>query len=244
MRVLIQTFTAPGTYQPSPGLVSLVVECIGGGGGGGQCGTPSGDANVIVTGAGGGSGGYSRKALAGSLVLGGVAVTVAGSAAAQLTGTPTSFGAFCVANGGGGGQGNSGTSPDYGQAGIEANPGIGDVAFPGACGENGTLDVVAASPLAAISAQGGRGGCIFGGTSSVVVAPANAANGVPGASNTGAGGSGAAINQLGTLTVYNGGAGGSGLCIVTEYCWADTTGGSSGCVNVPACPPGQWGYDG
>ena len=105
-RIVLTAFRASGPYQPSPGLVTAVVECWGGGGGGGSVTWLA--ATIGEGGGGGGSGGYSKKTLAAALVLGGVAVTVAGQAAPGANGTVTSFGAFCVANGGSGRAGSPG----------------------------------------------------------------------------------------------------------------------------------------
>jgi hypothetical protein len=240
-QVLIQTFTTSGTYQPSPGLVTAVVECIGGGAPGWAVSNPS--ATYILTGGGGGSGGYSRKACAGSLVLGGVVVTIGagGLSSNEGNGAATSFGALCVANGGLGGTANDSTT-QWGEGGPGASAGVGDVTFPGASGFSGVVQVLAA-PMT-LTVAGGMGGQLFGGSyaGAHTVGNTPGSNGLP---NTGAGGSGAISNQ--TLTgapIILGGNGGSGLCIVTEYCLATTGSGGSGCVNVPACPPGQWGWDG
>src|SRR5580704_13026830 len=109
MRVVTQVFHASAPYSPSPGLVTAVVECVGGGGGGGPCA----ESTVTIGGGGGaGSGGYSRVTLAAALVLGGVNVTIGAGGfggnplpdGIANAGQPTTFGAMCVANGGGGGQ--------------------------------------------------------------------------------------------------------------------------------------------
>src|SRR5215475_9778188 len=56
-----KVFTTSGTYTPTPGMRSCIVECIGGGGGGGGGYAPA--ANQTMNGGGGGGGGYSRKFL-------------------------------------------------------------------------------------------------------------------------------------------------------------------------------------
>jgi hypothetical protein len=219
VRIVTQVFRASAPYTPSPGLITAVVECIGGGGGGG--GADSGNATTVVSGGGGGSGGYSRVTLASGLVLGGVNVTIGAGGASQAAGGATSFGALCVANGGGGGFGND-ASTEWGWGGPGGAPGIGDVAFPGAGGQPGAI-----GPETSVVQQP-MGGWIFGGTSTGQTVGGAVNGGLAGAPNTGAGGSGAANNALAQVAVA-GGAGGSGLCIVTEYCWADTVDDGCGC---------------
>jgi hypothetical protein len=242
-RVTTQVFTASGEYKPSPGLVSLVVECIGGGGGSGGVTSPNVD--YVVTGGGGGSGGYSRIALPAPLVVGGVAVTIgqggagaAGGVAAGETGGATSFGALCVANGGGGGQSML-TAGGFGAGGGGGAPGVGDVAFPGAAGFCGT---VIASLNTSQGAEGGQGGSIFGGTQTANVGGGGALGGEPGLPNTGAGASGGVLNAYPTVNAeYGGGTGGSGVCIVTEYCVA--TSNNDGCGCGPARVSYGWGCE-
>jgi hypothetical protein len=236
---VVQVFTVSGTYMPSPGLVSLTVECTGGGGAGGA--TPP-LSNFALAGGGGGSGGYSRKTLPAALVLGGVIVTVgtggvASSLEDDVDGHPTSFGALCVANGGHHGVDNN-TTDAFGDGGVEAFPGIGDIALAGGGGFAGLL--VNAPFIGAL--MGGHGGSIFGGARNLNIGVGNIYPGASGYPGSGAGGSGAVCNQAASGTTQLGGNGRSGLCVVTEFCWANA-GGGSGCVNVPACPPGQWGME-
>lgn len=270
VRVLTTVFNAPGTfpYMPSPGLVSLTVECVGGGGGGGggESTIPSpGAAGWLCAGGGGGSGGYSRTTVAAALVAGGVQVVVgAGGAAGTPTvvggaGGTTSFGAFCVAEGGNGGTpGNIGVGSGYG--GWWAGSGIGDIASPGNSGGHGMLNFY--DPAEEASGQsicfGGNGAASFFG--SAPPGAQQAPGGVPGIEGwMGAGGSGGCGGGAGPGP-QNGGAGGAGLCIITEYCWNDTDGGE---VNPPIevnarvavthvpppcppnpCPPGWTEFDG
>jgi hypothetical protein len=219
IRVVTQVFTVSALYTPSPGLVSATIECIGGGGGGGDANNVAAD--QLVAGGGGGSGGYSRITLAAGLVVGGVNVTIGAGGGPQASGATTSFGALCVANGGGFAVGNNGDTV-FGQAGSGALPGVGDLAFPGSCGTQGAT-MTAPSGTQDIIGIAGVGGTMWGGN--VQTQQAGIGGGLAGASafpNTGAGGSGGVVNQRPTgLAVVAGGNGGSGLCIVTEYCWAD-----------------------
>jgi hypothetical protein len=255
MRVVTQVFTASAPYTPSPGLVSAVVECYGPGGGGGAANCLGSPVLVIAAG-GGGSGGYSRSTLAAALVLGGVNVTIGvggvGGAVGGYTGGSggtTSFGALVVANGGGGGENNDeGGANLWGRAGSGGPIGIGEVAFPGSDGFTGMILTFATPTPSAFS--GGLGGQIFGGNTNSYVSNGGFDPGKDAKPNTGAGGSGAIVNQSSAAGVPPGGAGATGLCIVTEYCWADATDTGCGCgttmsgarVAIPA-GPGGWGYE-
>lgn len=240
-RIVSTSFLASGPYQPSPGLVTTVVECWGGGGGGGSVTWLA--ATIGEGGGGGGSGGYSKKTLAAALVLGGVAVTVAGQAAAGANGTVTSFGAFCVANGG------SGASGVAGHPGVEGIPGVGDLAFAGSPGEVGPNQNYPTATSVTLS--GGIGGALLGGNSASFAAPGASAVGNPAWPNQGAGGNGGIINQVATdIGTVLGGVGGSGLCVVTEYCWSDTVDEDCGCGPTTGMARvarhgqrGDWGYD-
>jgi hypothetical protein len=249
VRIVVQKFVSSAPYTPSPGLISCVVECWGGGGAGGQAG-PSPDIAWAMGGGGGGSGGYSRIALASGLVLGGVNVTVGvgGTPGPAITnGTATSFGALCVANGGFSGVGNDATPNGAGQGAPGAPPGIGDIAMPGAGGGDGPL-LWYSTAVEAQLVVGALGGSVSGG--SVPSSPVGQGASITGSSAysyTGAGGSGASLNQMaaGTGLVF-GGAGGSGLCVVTEYCWADAIDDGCGCGPTGqariAAPGWQGGY--
>jgi hypothetical protein len=249
LRVVRQVFGASAPYMPSAGLVSCEVECIGGGGAGGGAANPQNVLTYVLCGGGGGSGGLSRIVLQQAQVLGGVVVTIgaggAGVAGANGgNGQDTSFGALCVAKGGSGGAVCNGTT-GAGQGGGFAPQGVGEVTFTGAAGFSGIfLDLASGSWYTATSALGGW---IYGGTSSIDSPSGAGFNGPAGFGNSGAGGSGAIVNQApNSIGTFAGGNGGSGLCVVTEYCWADASAQPSDC-----CPPGarvaigwQGGFDG
>lgn len=226
VRIVTQVFRASAPYMPSPGLISAVVECIGGGGGGGEASVPA--ATYIVSGGGGGSGGYSRITLASGLVLGGVNVTIGGGGGQQAAGGATSFGAMCVANGGLGGQGNVFATGATGQGGNGGAPGIGDVAFPGADGACG-FAFVQPTVQDAFLIAGAMGGALYGGAHTFNIGPTSQTAGSNATANTGAGGSGAAINQNPAGPNVAGGNGAAGICTVTEYCFADTFDSGCGC---------------
>jgi hypothetical protein len=229
-RSVVQVFNASGTYFPSPGLTFAVVECLGGGGGGG--GVQTGNAVQQLGGGGGGGGGYSRKTLDAMPLLGGVAVMVGAGGVPGTTNVVTSFGLFCVANGGGGGMGNTagggGTNDQYGQPGAGAPflGAAGDVASGGNCGSLGYVNLAATDPQMVIwggnGAAGPWGGAAIGaGLGGNGFAPGNPGNG------PGAGGSGAILNMI--VGDDGGGAGAAGLCVVTEYCFGPVSGPDCGC---------------
>lgn len=254
IRIIEQVFRASAPYTPSPGLISLIVECQGGGaGGGGAIGTAApGAEGWMVGGGGGGAGGYSRIALAAGLVLGGVNVIIGaggteGTWVQGVNGGPggaTSFGAFCVANGG---QGGISATPAGGIGGLGGAVGVGDVAQAGNPGTS-VAGTIYDPGVAGGSIVGGNGGVGFfggGGTGAIAVEggqwPRLANAGAP---NSGAGGGGGAATDQGYFN--QGSPGGTGLCIVTEFCWADATDDGCGCgttmtgarVAIPAGPHG------
>ena len=120
----------------------------------------------------------------------------------------------------GGGDGNNGETV-FGASGPGAVPGSGDVALPGAAGEIGALQIAVVSGDLQTNATGGLGGQIIGGNMAEDVGVGGYSNGVAAQPNTGAGGSGACINQSTlTNTTVAGGVGASGICWVKEYCWS------------------------
>lgn len=232
VRIVTQVFRSSAPYMPSPGLISLIVTCIGGGGGGGDAYGPTG--TEILVGAGGGSGGWSRISLASGLVAGGVNVTIgAGGVGAGgpdgITGGAggaTSFGAFCVANGGNGGTSNAGGQLGAnGAPGAPAGPGVGDIAWPGSQGQAGVI--ITGTTLQ--TTAGGKGGELLSGAQTTIYGSNQQYPGVPALGNTGAGGSGAVNNQHVAAQGAGGGAGAPGICWVDEYCWADTIDDGCGC---------------
>jgi hypothetical protein len=236
VRIVVQVFRASAPYTPSPGLISATVETVGAGG---QGGAVAGDASTVAGGGGGGSGGYSRITLAAGLVLGGVNVTI-GSCNVNppvsnpfdyaLYGGPTSFGSMCVANGGGGGGGNAASLEIWGFPGLGAPVGVGDIALPGNPGGIGTSQAGSAT---AINTIGATGGAIWGGGGMAQLCGQTLFyQGNPGM-GPGAGGGGAAMNMVQTPTPQAGGIGADGICVVTEYCWADTVDDGCGCGPTP-----------
>lgn len=261
-QVITTVFTSDAPYTPSPGLISVEVECGGAGGGGGSAGPVPGT-TWMLSGGGGGSGGYSKKTLAAALVLGGVNVVIGqggtpgGQGAAPgaiINGTggnggATSFGSLCVANGGLGGHGNNANTapvPQNGVGGSGAPPGVGDLATYGQAGSSGSLQAQANTIGTGQAIYPGAGGASRWAGTGYVGQPywagqfTNGANAPP---NSGGGGQGSVISEIGGGPLAGGG-GGSGICIVTEYVWSDTgDDGGCGCddpcmgdARVPAVP--------
>ncbi len=195
----VQVFTASGTYTPSPGVLFIEVECLGGGGSGGS--TPNGG-----TGSGGSGGGYAKGIYTPAQIGASQTITIgqggvappAGSQSAT-NGGDTSFGTLLIAAGGIGGAQQ----------------------FPGSQGVVGTGGYINAVGNSAGSGQaiGGQnwfggfgGGSLYGGGGSANVAYNNSVPGLN-AVGYGAGGSGAANWTSGNV----GGSGTAGLCIIKEY---------------------------
>lgn len=210
-----QVISSTGTYTPSVGTKTILVECIGGGGGGGGLLAP-GTSGHSVTG-GGGGGGYALSLISpvatsysisiGSAGTGGTAGNAGGS------GGSTSFGTLCVASGGGGG--NANTTTESTTSAIVSIAGIPGVGTTGniliSAGERGEAGIGTANGNlggAGGSSRAGRGGVRVGASAG------NASNGSAGL-GFGCGGSGAAAAA--TTTGAVGGAGTSGLVIIWEY---------------------------
>lgn len=212
--VVLQKFTASGSYTPTSGMKFCIIECIGGGGAGGG---GIGDAFTVTGGGGGGAGGYSRKRATATEVGGSQSVIVgaagAGSAGNGTNGGATAVGSLCVALGGGGGF--AGTTGMIGGGGAGANAGTGDITATGASGTNAQYWSGAPSgfgPPAGMGANSyyGGGGQAAQGTSTG--APANGGT----ARGYGAGGGGCSCNNSGTVYGF-GGNGSPGLVIITEF---------------------------
>lgn len=251
VRVIIRRFMASGPWQPSPGLISVVVECIGGGGGGGgaQGSVPS-SAGVATgpgwcVGGGGGSGGtYAKSALAETLVRGGVNMVVGlGGAGGQATqastgvrGGNTAFGAFVIAQGGWGGGSNvitTGLDPAMGQG---ADPGampgeslpgaildVGDMTGFGDAGQSGTTTWYDPSGAGLIAQTIAWGGT-GGGTfySGTWAAVPQTGGGQNGRPGIFSGVGGGGGASAYAANPALGGNGSDGVIVTTEYCFAET----------------------
>lgn len=207
----MQLFTASGTYTPTPGTKSIVVEVQGAGGGGGGIGGAG--TNTVAVGNGGAGGGYAKSRLT-SGFSGGIFITVGtggpGGNLAPTNGSDgglSSFGSAIVANGGAGGLGQNQTTPPYSVTGSLGGIATGGniVNMRGGASSNGAA-------LSLGNVLPGIGGAAMLGLP--VLSPANNGAAVYTAFGYGAGGGGSyAFNRAG----FSGGNGANGVVIIWEY---------------------------
>lgn len=208
----VQTFTVGGTYTPTPGTTSIIVDQAGGGGGGG--GVPATGVGQISAGGGGGGGarcvtrltsGFSGAAII--IGPGGAGGTSAGTSGAN--GGTTTFGSIVAAGGQGGNGGPSASIPPFGQVG----GGGGSAPSGGLLNIAGAQGGIASAFSTTSFISGGGGASPFGG---------GGANGIGTSTSPGnnapnkASGGGGACNGASTAG-QAGGAGGAGIVIVYEY---------------------------
>lgn len=122
----VQVISATGTYTPTAGMGSAIVEIQGGGGGGG--GTGATGASTSAAAGGGSSGSYAKGYFSAATIGASVACTIGAAGAAATAGAnnggnggTTSFGALMSAPGGLGGSGTAAGTAPIGAPG--ANPG-------------------------------------------------------------------------------------------------------------------------
>lgn len=211
---------ASGTYVPSPGTTSIVVECIGGGAAGGGALT-SGEVPSASAGGGGGSGAYSRVVVqnpaATSYVVG--AGGLGFPAGAGGDGGTTTFGAgLCVAQGGAGtGFVSVSIEPiiglaDGGPGGASSGTGYSAAGSPGGVGEA----VITENNQAAFGGVGGASEVGDGAVQRIVQAQ-DVALGLPGNSGLPYGGGGSGAASVNTDLALAGGNGAPGVIVVTEF---------------------------
>ena len=211
----VQTFTSSGTYTPTAGTTSVIVEVQAGGGGGGGAGYTT-SSNVSL-GSGGGGGGYAKTKLTVAAATG-ATVTVgsggAGGSIAPTSGTAggnSSFGALCVTVGGAGGFGQAQATPPFTATGVVG----GSVSTP-------TPNILSipgnpSTPGLAVSTGSNLGG--NGGSSALGSGGLGAGNNnVPGNAGRGyGGGGGAGVSQNSPSAGQAGSAGSPGIVVVWEY---------------------------
>lgn len=207
----IQVFTSSGTYTPTAGTNSVIVEIIGGGGGGG--GASSTTSGQFSGGQGGGAGAYAKGRI--TSAFSGVTVTIgsggtggtAGPNAGGSGGT-SSFGALITAPGGTGGSGSgAATSPFVVGTAANSTPASGASIFNG-IGASGFQALL----MSTTNIVTGRGAPTnFGSGALSVYGQGTGANAV----SYGSGGSGGGSVSGGAATA--GGNGAAGICIVQEF---------------------------
>ncbi|MCD6034456.1 MAG: hypothetical protein K0R63_197 [Rickettsiales bacterium] len=206
----VQVFTSSGTYTPTPGTNSIIVEIVGGGGSGGGTAATGANASAAAGGAGGGS--YAKSRYTSGFA--GVAITIGTGGAVPAAGNnngnfggATNFGALMNAPGGAYGYG----SPAYTTPGLGGPGGSGLLSTGGNIingrGTSGGLGFV----LAMNVMTGGRGGVSHFGAGP---GPTLGSAGFPGTSY-GSGGNGASSGA--STAARAGGAGADGVAVIYEY---------------------------
>ena len=183
-----------GTYTPTAGTTSIMVEVVGGGGGGGNGSTAANG--------GGGAGGYAKLWI--PTVATSYAYSVAASAASATNGNTTTFGGSLSATGGlagtvpgsglGCARGGAGGTGVGGDINIVGGPG-GNGSYPGSSGQSNVT---------------GNGWSSFFGGGAASISTINANGAGISATGYGGGGSGSALSG-------GGGAGAGGVIYITEY---------------------------
>lgn len=213
----VQRFTANGTYTPTPGATTIIVEALGGGGAGG--GTPATGAMQAAAGAGGNGGAYIKarglvSALGASpisVVVGAGGAAVAGAAGGD-GGATSLAGTALVVPGGKGGATSGVITPIAGgtfvfpsvrsapSATLGAALGVAQNTVP----QSGLVTTTTVFGSAGADTVYGSGGTF-----------ATNGAGTAAAAGYGAGGGGAASGA--STAARAGGAGGAGVLIIYEY---------------------------
>ncbi len=203
----VRTITTSGTYTPTPGTKSIIVEVQGAGGGGGGVGTTN--STSVAVGCGGGSGAYAKSRIANldsayTVIIGaGGAGGVNGNGG---NGGGTSFGTITAGGGYGGGSSNSAPPIIQNASGIPTATGGNIINFSG---NNPSIGMAFSANV-----------IISGGGASSILGAGGSPHGTAGigreATGYGAGGGGANAYQNSSAQ-YNGGHGSSGVVIVWEY---------------------------
>lgn len=214
----VQVFAASGTYTPTAGTNSVIVECQAAGGGSGGTAATSGTQNSAS--AGSASGSYAKVWF--SSGFSGVTVTVgsggtAGTAGANTGGTggTSSFGTLISCPGGTGGNGGVALTTfgiSSGQPAITSPPTItGGVTILSIFGSPDLFFVGGTVYTFGVMALSGRGGSSFLGLG----APASGATVPNGGAGYGYGVSG--VVNFASGAAVAGGIGGPGIVLVYEY---------------------------
>lgn len=227
--VVIQVFTASGTYTPTAGMDFCIIEAQapGGGSGGADGVGRTGGAGVTAgVASGGGGGGEYRRGVFSAATIGAsqsVTINAAGTAGTDTGGNggnggTVSVGALISANGGSGGTGTGSNStsgaPVAGGAGGSGGSG-GSFSLPGQDGGYGFIPQTNPDATAAKMKVPGNGGNSFMGRGAVA-APTSGAGDAAGIAG-GLYGGGAAGATDDDTTGSAGAAGGAGIVVITEF---------------------------
>lgn len=210
VKVVLQSFTASGTYTPTTGMMFSLLESTGGGGGAGGVAS-----STNMGGGGGGGGGSTSIALKTAAQVGGsqtvtIGASAAGGSAGNNNGTAgndTSIGSLCVGKGGSFGAGAAANSNGAGGAGGVS--GTGDISIVGQAGKDGSGATV--STTNSPGSDGGSAGLGFGHGGR----GKDLSNG-PAGSNYGGGGAGGSDRGAGGNR--SGGAGAQGVALALDFC--------------------------
>lgn len=213
----VQTFSASGTYNSTPGTSKIIAKLWGAGGG--SSGIPSNSASTVSSGGSGGGGQYI-EALFTSGFTGGIAVTIAAGGTAGAaglnaggTGGISSFGSLMTCNGGNGGQPTAaGVPPIITGAGNGAKGGTvtGGTVLYSAFGGTGQPGLIISNS----AGVGGQGGASGSGSPGPVAPTA----GQPGTTGAGSPGVGASCGwQVNLGAALAGAAGAPGYLQIFEY---------------------------
>ncbi|MFH2226046.1 glycine-rich domain-containing protein, partial [Enterobacter kobei] len=199
-----RVFTSSGTYTPTPGTKSIIVEVQGGGGGGGNAQATSSTTYTLTS--SGGAGGYAKSRL--TNLAASYSVTVGAGGAGGAGGGQSVFGSITCGGGAAGSQiGGSYTASSnavsLGASGGSASGGN----IVNAPGSSANPSFLIAS--VAVSAVGGSSAIGTGGKG----AGSSSSTGFPGT----LGGGGGGANAAGNTTLTAGGKGGDGVVIIWEY---------------------------
>lgn len=207
----VQIFTSSGTYTPTAGTKSVIVEVQAGGGGGGGVGGSS--STTVSAGTGGGGGGYGKSKLTVAAATGQVVTVGGGGAGGNLTptggtaGGASSFGSLITCSGGSGGNGQNQATPPFTSTGVTGGTSTGG----NICNVRGEASAHGVCVSASSVTSGSAGGSVLG---SGGFSPAN--NGITPQAGQGYGGGGGS-SYTNNLSGFSGAAGAPGIVIVWEY---------------------------
>ncbi|HDR8957037.1 TPA: hypothetical protein QDA70_000662 [Burkholderia vietnamiensis] len=202
----VQRFTSSGTYTPTAGTNSVIVEIQGGGGAGG--GAPSTAAGQFSAGLGGGAGGYIKHRMTSGFSGATVTVGSGGTGASGAAGGNGGSSAFSGVTAGGGTGGGVITAGTVGNAG----------ATGGGTATGGSLLNVPGNPGSFTSfSQSNNIGIPSNGGSSILGSGGGGTFSATGGAAGGFGGGGGGNLNTASQAAMTGGAGSPGVVIVWEY---------------------------
>lgn len=225
-QIVIQTFTASGTYTPTAGMKYCIIEVQAPGGGGGGADGTGGAVSAGVNSGGGGGGEYAKGVFSAAAIGSSQTITIGapGTAGSNTggdggTGGTSSVGALLTAIGGNGGVGSGSNSvndrPHLGGAGGTGGSG-GAFRIAGGDGGPGTSIFNNDSAATIFNWAGDGGSSFFAAATKGPIATAGSAISSAGTNgnNYGSGGSGAISSST---TGVAGGAGAASIIVITEF---------------------------